>query len=127
MQAAWRRFATGIYMLWFPVKSPAAADAFCGEVLSAGITKALRLDIALPAAGEGKTGPEAGRPRMAAAGLLVLNPPYGLDAEMREAAPTSGRKTGRRRAAGCGLAGWRGGLKFPGNGGQEPPQSDLGH
>lgn len=94
LQAAWRRFATGIYMLWFPVKSPAAADAFCGEVLSAGMARALRLDIALPAAGAGKTGAEAGRARMAAAGLLVLNPPYGLDAAMRDAAPILAERLG---------------------------------
>ena len=77
---AWRRFATGIYMLWFPIKSKAAADAFCGEVLAAGINKALRIDIEIaPAAGTDKE-------RLTAAGLLVVNPPYGLDGQMRAAA-----------------------------------------
>ena len=94
LKAAYRRFATGIFMLWFPIKSPAAADAFCGEVLSAGMARALRLDIALPAAGAGKTGAEPGRARMAAAGLLVLNPPYGLDAAMRDAAPILAERLG---------------------------------
>jgi 23S rRNA (adenine2030-N6)-methyltransferase len=72
--AAYRRFATGIYLLWFPIKSAAEADGFCGEVLSAGVTKALRFDIRRPAE-EGK---------LAAAGLLVVNPPWQFEAEMRQ-------------------------------------------
>jgi len=70
---ALRRFATGIYMLWFPVKSQSAAASFCGEVLATGVKRALRIDIAIDAA-EG---------RLARAALLVLNPPFGLDLEMR--------------------------------------------
>jgi 23S rRNA (adenine2030-N6)-methyltransferase len=73
---AFRRFATGVYLIWFPLKAPAEADRFCGEVLDAGAQKALRLDIKLNAPPEGK---------LAAAGLLVVNPPYGFAAEMREA------------------------------------------
>lgn len=80
LKTAYRRFATGIYMLWFPIKSAAAADAFCGEVLAAGIAKALRIDIAVSA------GPRKDKERLTAAGLLVVNPPFGLDAEMRAAA-----------------------------------------
>jgi 23S rRNA (adenine2030-N6)-methyltransferase len=74
--AAYRRFATGIYMLWFPIKSAAEANSFCGEVMAAGVTKLLRLDIRLSKAGEGK---------LAAAGLLIVNPPWQLEAELKEA------------------------------------------
>ena len=80
LTGAWRRFATGIYMLWFPIKSKAAADAFCGEVLSAGLTRALRIDIEL------QSTPRDAKERLTAAGLLVVNPPFGLDRQMREAA-----------------------------------------
>jgi 23S rRNA (adenine2030-N6)-methyltransferase len=73
---AYRRFATGIYLLWFPIKSASAADAFCAEVLSAGVTKALRVDIDMGAA--------AGD-RLRAAGLLIVNPPFGIDGELRAA------------------------------------------
>lgn len=71
--AALRKFATGIYLVWYPVKSQAEADAFTGEVLAAGVTKALAIDTAI-AAPEGK---------LARAALLAINPPYGLDDEMR--------------------------------------------
>jgi 23S rRNA (adenine2030-N6)-methyltransferase len=69
------RFATGIFLIWYPVKSQAAARAFCGEVLAgapASVT-ALTIDAAI-AAPEGK---------LDRAGLLLLNPPYGFDADMK--------------------------------------------
>jgi 23S rRNA (adenine2030-N6)-methyltransferase len=68
------RFATGIYLIWYPVKSPAAARAFRDEVLTSGVAKALNIEMAVGAA-EGKLG---------RAGLLVLNPPFGFDGEMAE-------------------------------------------
>lgn len=74
--AAFQRFATGVYLLWFPLKSPAEADGFCGEVLAAGVQKLLRLDIALKNPPEGKLG---------AAGLLIVNPPWSLQDELSQA------------------------------------------
>lgn len=71
---AWRRFPTGIFLIWYPVKSAAAARAFRGEVLAGGATQALHIESRVAAA-EGK---------LAQAGLLVLNPPYGFDAAMGE-------------------------------------------
>ncbi len=93
-----RRFATGIVLIWFPIKSPAAADAFCGEVLLAGPRKLLRLDIHVGAADD----------RLAAAGLLVVNPPFGFADDMRAVlgvvAPLLGRD-GAARARVAWLAG----------------------
>jgi 23S rRNA (adenine2030-N6)-methyltransferase len=71
--AALQRFATGIVVAWFPIKSANAAAAFCGEVLAAGARKALRLDI--------RVGKES--ERLSAAGLAVVNPPYGFESDMR--------------------------------------------
>ena len=34
MREAARKFATGIYLVWYAIKSQAEADAFCGEVLA---------------------------------------------------------------------------------------------
>ncbi|HEX4293035.1 MAG TPA: 23S rRNA (adenine(2030)-N(6))-methyltransferase RlmJ [Rhizomicrobium sp.] len=76
---ALRRFATGIYVLWFPIKSPAEANAFCGEVLATGVTKALRIDIDVGAVVAGT------KERLSGAGLIVVNPPYGFADEMRAA------------------------------------------
>jgi 23S rRNA (adenine2030-N6)-methyltransferase len=71
-----RKFATGIYLIWYPIKSEAEAKAFGGEVLAGGIAKAMTIEIKVAAA-EGK---------LSRAGLLVINPPYGFAAEMQAAA-----------------------------------------
>ncbi len=74
--AAYRRFATGTYMIWFPIKSEAEANGFCGEVMASGATKLIRLDTRLASAGEGK---------LSAAGLLIVNPPWQLKTALGEA------------------------------------------
>ena len=77
LRAAWRRFATGVYLVWYPIKAQAAADAFVGEALAIGAASALTIEIAIevPPATDG-------REKLSRAGLLVLNPPYGFAEEM---------------------------------------------
>jgi 23S rRNA (adenine2030-N6)-methyltransferase len=65
---ATRKFANGIFLVWYPVKSRAEADSFLGEVLAAGVTKALTVEVAIKAP-EGK---------LARAALLVINPSWGF-------------------------------------------------
>jgi len=88
--AAHRKFATGIYLLWYPVKSAGAADRFLGEVIGGGADKALRLEIALAPARD-----TAGAGKLARAGLLILNPPYGFEEEMRAVAALLAPRLGR--------------------------------
>ncbi len=75
---AHRKFATGIFMLWFPIKSAADANAFAGEIANAGVEKLLRIDIDLSARSQ-----TSDKDRLSAAGLLIVNPPYGFADEMR--------------------------------------------
>jgi 23S rRNA (adenine2030-N6)-methyltransferase len=72
LRAAYRRFATGIYLVWYPVKSQSAAEGFIGEALTTG-APGLTIEIAIDAP-EGK---------LTRSGLLVVNPPYGFEAGMR--------------------------------------------
>jgi len=74
---AYRRFATGIYLLWFPIKSRADADALCGEVLTHGVERVLRIDVDVGRETDG---------RLSVAGLLIVNPPFGFEEEMRAVA-----------------------------------------
>ena len=77
LRAAWHRFATGIYLVWYPIKTQGAAEAFVGEVLTTGAASALTIEIAV------STPPAPdGREKLSRAGLLVLNPPYGFAEEM---------------------------------------------
>jgi 23S rRNA (adenine2030-N6)-methyltransferase len=76
---AQRRFATGIYLIWFPEKSRIEADRFCGEVTGAGLKRVMRIDFDTTGGSSSVDG------RLRAAGLLVVNPPYGFELEMRVA------------------------------------------
>jgi 23S rRNA (adenine2030-N6)-methyltransferase len=73
LKESFRKFATGIYLAWFPIKSEAAANAFVGEVLAAGAGKALKIEIAVAAPPD----------RLGRAGLLLLNPPFQFDIEIK--------------------------------------------
>jgi 23S rRNA (adenine2030-N6)-methyltransferase len=77
---SWRRFATGIYLVWYPAKHRASVDAAAGELLTAGISSLLRLELDI---GSLEAPTEHGRaPPMSATGLLVVNPPYGFADQM---------------------------------------------
>jgi 23S rRNA (adenine2030-N6)-methyltransferase len=77
LDEALKRFANGIYLLWHPVKSAGDAQAFAGEVLAAGAKKALRIAIDIGA------GDSGAKERLTAAGLIVINPPFGFAEEMQ--------------------------------------------
>ena len=73
-----RRWATGIFLLWFPIKSAAGANAFAGEILNAGAKKAVRIDLDIGAAAHAI----GTKTRLTATGLIVVNPPFGFAQEM---------------------------------------------
>lgn len=71
-----RRFATGCYALWYPIKDEAAAAAFVATLEA---PKRLVMELRLSGdAGEGK---------LAACGLAVINPPWRFEEAMAEALP----------------------------------------
>lgn len=75
---ALRRFATGCYALWYPIKDEEAVEAFKATL---GGLKVLILELRLRAAPEGK---------LAACGLAVINPPWTFPEAMAEALPWLG-------------------------------------
>lgn len=77
LDEALKRFANGIYLLWYPVKSAGDARSFAGEVLAAGAKKVLRIAIDIGA------GDSGAKERLTAAGLIVINPPFGFAEEMQ--------------------------------------------
>jgi 23S rRNA (adenine2030-N6)-methyltransferase len=83
--AAHRRFANGIVLFWYPAKARAKIAASAGEFLNAGVRSLLRIEFDTGApqspVAEGRA------PPLAAAGLLVVNPPFGFAAEMRTVMP----------------------------------------
>lgn len=72
---AYRKFATGVYALWYPLMEPLAMHAFERGVTAAGIRKILQLEIAVL--------PENWTGSMRGCGLLVANPPFGFEQTAR--------------------------------------------
>ena len=69
---AYRKFATGVYALWYPLMAPAVMQAFERRVEATGIRKILQLEISVH--------PREWTLTMRGCGLLVVNPPFGFEA-----------------------------------------------
>jgi 23S rRNA (adenine2030-N6)-methyltransferase len=82
MKQALRRFATGCYAVWYPVKDDEAVARFIAGL--AGL-KAMTLELRLPPSAEG---------RLSACGLVVINPPWKFGEAMAEALPWVGTVLG---------------------------------
>jgi 23S rRNA (adenine2030-N6)-methyltransferase len=78
------RFPSGIFLFWYPAKTRALVDASAGELLNAGIASLVKLEID---AGVPDRAREAKQEHLSAAGLFVVNPPFGFAEEMREIMP----------------------------------------
>src|SRR5207302_8311343 len=60
-----RRFATAIYMLWYPAKEQPKVSATAGELLNAGIESLVRIELDVGAKPKKPSG-EAAQPRTSA-------------------------------------------------------------
>ena len=80
---AHRKWPTGIYLLWYPITERDAPDALARRLRWLGVPEILRCEIALtaPRADGGLTG----------SGLIVVNPPYPLEEELRILLPVLAR------------------------------------
>ncbi|MEK7877403.1 MAG: 23S rRNA (adenine(2030)-N(6))-methyltransferase RlmJ [Pseudomonadota bacterium] len=72
---AHRKFATGVYALWYPLLEPAVMQAFERRIAATGIRKILQLEISVH--------PREWTLTMRGCGLLVVNPPFGFEAAAR--------------------------------------------
>lgn len=93
LREAYRRFATGVFALWYPLMAPGAVAAFERKLAATGIRRIVRAEL------------EVHAPRHASSlrgcGLVVVNPPFGFDAEARTIsawlAPALAQSEGRAR------------------------------
>jgi len=89
--AAHRKWPTGIYLMWYPVKGRDGPDRLATMLRQAGVEKCLRVEFAVAAAQ-----PDGG---LNACGVIVVNPPWKLAAEIEIIGPALvdllGRDTGR--------------------------------
>jgi 23S rRNA (adenine2030-N6)-methyltransferase len=80
---AHRKWATGIYLLWYPIKERDAADALARRLRRSGVPKALRCEIML--------GPPRPGTGLAGSGLIIVNPPYTLERDLKILLPALAR------------------------------------
>lgn len=74
----YRRFATGVYLLWYPVISRSRIDQLRRQLVSSGIRRVCAFEINMvDDEQEGMTG----------TGMIVINPPWPLLEEMRRLLP----------------------------------------
>jgi 23S rRNA (adenine2030-N6)-methyltransferase len=84
---AHRKWPTGIYLAWYPVKDGAGPDQLARRLAAAGVPKLLRSELS-PGAPE-----EPGR--LAASGLIVVNPPWSLEHDLGILLPAVAAVLGR--------------------------------
>ena len=79
LKRAHRRWPSGIYALWYPVKDRKAVAAFRAQLAESGIPRLLDVgfDIRSPSS----------EPRLDGSGLVVVNPPFTLESELRTLLP----------------------------------------
>jgi 23S rRNA (adenine2030-N6)-methyltransferase len=81
-----RRFASGVFLIWYPVKGVDYAEQFCDAFEGLGIGPMLKIEMRVREAFDGGG--------LAGSGLLVVNPPYTLEAEMKVLGPALAARLG---------------------------------
>jgi 23S rRNA (adenine2030-N6)-methyltransferase len=94
--AAFAKWPTGIYMIWYPVKNRRAAETLAQTVARAAAAakppgKCLRLEFSVA--------PQEAGAALTSTGLLMVNPPYTLQNELKTILPELEKPLGQGGAA----------------------------
>jgi 23S rRNA (adenine2030-N6)-methyltransferase len=87
---ALKRFSTGIYLLWYPIKDVKPIGRFHARFATLGAPKMLRVELMI----ERATNPD----RLNGCGLVIVNPPYTLEGEIAAVLPELERRMAARGA-----------------------------
>jgi 23S rRNA (adenine2030-N6)-methyltransferase len=79
LETAYRKWASGIYLLWYPIKGRQEPDALVRRLKRSGIARILRAEFAIAATPA--QGPLGG------CGLIIVNPPWTLENELAALLP----------------------------------------
>jgi 23S rRNA (adenine2030-N6)-methyltransferase len=79
LESAHRKWAGGIYLLWYPIKERTAPDALARRLRRAGIPKILRAELSVAQSLQAD--------RLCACGLIAVNPPFTLEGELATMLP----------------------------------------
>jgi 23S rRNA (adenine2030-N6)-methyltransferase len=89
LAAAHRKWATGQYLLWYPVKGRTEPDTLAKRLRRLGIPKILRAELIVSSLSDPT--------RLNGSGLIVVNPPWTLEAELRLLLPVLADVLGREK------------------------------
>jgi 23S rRNA (adenine2030-N6)-methyltransferase len=87
--AAHRKWPTGIYALWYPIKGRSGPDAFAKRLRRLAIAKILRAELVVSTMSDPT--------RLNGSGLILVNPPWTLEGELKILLPAL-----------AGILGWAG-------------------
>lgn len=76
---AHKRWPTGIFAYWYPIKDPNEVAAYIRALEASGIKKILRLELTIRQ--------PSTLPRLHGSGMIIVNPPFVLEAEMARVLP----------------------------------------
>jgi 23S rRNA (adenine2030-N6)-methyltransferase len=79
LERACKRWPGGIYALWYPIKDRKAVIAFRKALRQSGIPKLLDIEFEIR--------PASSEPTLDGSGMLVVNPPFTLERELRTVLP----------------------------------------
>ncbi|WP_409159777.1 23S rRNA (adenine(2030)-N(6))-methyltransferase RlmJ [Pectobacterium sp. B2J-2] len=79
IQEGHKRFATGVFALWYPVVLRQHIKRLLKELEATGIRNILQIELAVL--------PDSDRYGMTASGMIVINPPWKLAAQMKSVLP----------------------------------------
>jgi len=88
LAAAHRKWATGIYMLWYPTKGRRAPDVLATQLRRLGIGKVLRAELTVA--------PLSDPTRLNGCGLILVNPPWTVEGELSALLPVLAQRLGRK-------------------------------
>lgn len=91
LRAMYKRFATGIYLLWYPVVDRSRNKRLELAIQNSGINNVQLFELAVQADHQyhGMTG----------SGMIVINPPFTLTEDMRQLLPWLVQRLGENQAA----------------------------
>lgn len=79
IREGYKRFATGVFALWYPVVLRQQIKRMLSELQATGIKRILQIELAVR--------PDSDQRGMTASGMIVINPPWKLAAEMEAVLP----------------------------------------
>jgi 23S rRNA (adenine2030-N6)-methyltransferase len=86
LKHGWRRWATGSYLAWYPIKARAPVAALHAAVVAAGLRRVHALELRLE--------PER-EDRLVGCGILLVNPPWPILDRLGETMPELARRLAR--------------------------------